>query len=307
MSLPSIVAITGSSGLIGTQVRQSLSGRGVEVRALVRRPAVGNEIRWYPEQGVLPEGLLEGVEAVVNLCGENIASGRWTSRRKQKIRDSRIVSTRLLAETLARMKSPPTTMVSASAIGFYGDRGDPPLEEDAPAGSGFLADVCREWEEATEPAAAAGIRVVRLRIGIVLSTAGGALQKMLLPFRLGGGGIVGSGQQYWSWITLDDLVNALVHCLTDATLQGPVNAVSPNAVTNRVFTKALGRALHRPTILPMPAWAARLALGEMAEALLLASARVVPRKLTDAGFPFRHNEIESALQSCISATRSTPT
>jgi len=238
---------------------------------------------------------LNGFDAVVHLAGENIA-GRWSQAKKAAIRDSRIKGTRLLAETLTRANQPPRVMVSASAIGFYGDRGDVILDEKATMGSGFLADVCKEWEDATKPASDAGIRVVNLRIGVVLTPAGGALAKMLTPFKLGVGGIMGSGKQYWSWVAIDDVVGAIGHALTTESLFGPVNAVAPEAATNHDLTKTLGKVLSRPTIFPMPAFAARLALGEMADALLLSSARVSPMKLIESGYTFKYPSLESALR-----------
>ncbi|HEY6564321.1 MAG TPA: TIGR01777 family oxidoreductase [Pirellulaceae bacterium] len=293
------VIVSGASGLVGSHVVPRLRELGHEVQSLVRRPIQRDEIRWYPDQGVLPENLLAGCNGVVHLSGENIASGRWTAAKKRQILDSRVQSTRLLAECLSRLQPRPQVLVSASAIGFYGDRGDAPLEEDAVAGHGYLADVCRQWEDATQPAIDAGIRVVKLRIGVVLSQAGGALQRMLLPFRMGVGGILGNGKQYMSWITLEDLVGVICHSLTDTSLQGPVNGVAPHPVPNRVFTKALGRALHRPTVFPLPGFVARLMLGEMADELLLASTRVVPGKLIAVGYPFRHAEIDAALSHCL--------
>ena len=238
---------------------------------------------------------LEGIDAAVHLAGENIASSRWTPAQKAKIRESRVAGTRLLAETLSKLKTPPKTLVCASAIGFYGDRSDQRLNEDSPPGTGFLADTCREWEAAAKPAADRGIRVVHLRTGVVLASQGGALAKMLTPFRLGIAGIIGSGQQYMSWISLDDLVAVISFALLKETLRGPVNAVAPNPVTNHEFTKTLGRVLRRPTVFPMPAFAARLAFGEMADGLLLASTRVEPKRLMDAGFRFRFPALDAAL------------
>jgi hypothetical protein len=241
-----------------------------------------------------------GVEAVIHLAGENIASGRWTAARKQRILESRVKGTKLIAETIGRLEPPPSVFVSASAIGYYGDRGSEVLREESPPGTGFLADVCRQWEAATDPATRKGVRVVHLRTGLVLSAAGGAMGKMLLPFKLGVGGKIGSGNQYWSWISLDDVCGAITHCIQAATLHGPVNIVSPSPVTNLEFTKILGRVLRRPTIFPMPAFAARLVLGEMADALLLASARVEPAKLSASRFVFKDKELESTLRSLLS-------
>ena len=245
---------------------------------------------------------LDGVDGVVHLAGENIAAARWTEAQKQRVRESRVHSTRVLCEGLARLPSPPKVLVSASAIGFYGDRGDEILDEDSPSGDGFLARVAREWEAATEPAAAAGIRVVQLRFGVVLSPKGGALAKMLTPFKMGGGGVIGSGRQYWSWISLDDAAGAIYHALMTDSIHGPVNAVAPDSVTNREFTKTLGRVLSRPSITRVPAFAARIALGEMADELLLSSTRVRPKRLLDSGYEFRHDSLEDALRHMLGRT-----
>jgi len=283
------VLLTGATGLVGTALTAGLKGEGHEVVSL-RRPD-----DWNPEKGTINTDRLNGVDAVVHLAGENIASGRWTAARKQRILESRTRGTTLLAETLSRLPAPPRVFVSASAIGYYGNRGDAVLAEDSAAGSGFLSDVCRAWEAATAPAAASGIRTVQLRIGIVLTPQGGALAQMRLPFMLGGGGVLGNGSQYMSWITLDDLCRAIVHILDTPSLEGPVNAVAPGPVTNRAFTRALARALWRPAFLPLPAPAARLALGELADALLLASTRVVPSKLLQSGFAFQDGDLEITL------------
>jgi uncharacterized protein (TIGR01777 family) len=232
----------------------------------------------------------------VHLAGENIAKGRWNARKKARIRDSRVNGTRLLSEALTRLSKPPAVMVCASAIGYYGDRGDEVLREESASGSGFLAEVCRQWEAAAEPARKRGIRVVHLRIGVVLSPEGGALAQMLFPFRMGLGGKLGSGRQYFSWIAIDDLVTVIAHALTNDTLQGPVNAVAPHPVTNLEFTRTLGRVLARPTLFPMPALAARLAFGEMADELLLSSARVEPTRLLATAYQFRHPQLEGALR-----------
>jgi hypothetical protein len=240
---------------------------------------------------------LEGLDAVVHLAGENIASGRWNAARKAAIRDSRVIGTRLLCEALAGLARPPKTIVCASAIGYYGDAGEDALTEESPAGPGFLPEVCREWEAASGPAARKGIRVVVLRIGVVLSPNGGALSRMLPLFRKGLGGVIGSGRQFVSWVALDDLPLIILHALQCGFLRGPVNAVAPRPVTNREFTEALGKALSRPTPLPVPAFALRLAVGgEMADALLLASARVVPCRLEETGYRFRFPELGGALR-----------
>jgi len=252
--------------------------------------------QWDPERGTIHSAVLNGVDAIVHLAGESIAAGRWTASRKARIRDSRVKGTRLIAETVARIEKPPQVVVSASAIGYYGNRGSEVLREDSPPGNGFLSDVCRQWEAATDAATRRGIRVVHLRTGLVLSERGGALPKMLLPFRLGLGGRVGSGKQYWSWISIDDLCSGIIHSVQASSLHGPVNMVSPSAVTNLEFTKALGRVLRRPTVFPMPSFAARLAFGEMADALLLASARVEPAKLVASRFVFRHKDLDATLE-----------
>ncbi len=299
------IAVTGSSGLIGTRLAAFLAACGHHVRRVVRRPPDpdADEISWDPTTGRIDAAALEGVDCVVHLAGESIAAGRWTQARKDAIRTSRVAGTRLLSETLAKLAKPPRTLIAASAIGYYGDRGDETLTEDSPPGTGFLADVCRQWEAATEPAKQAGIRVVNLRIGVVLSAVGGALAKMLTPFKLGLGGVVGSGRQYMSWITLDDLVAAVHHLIVTDDVSGPVNAVSPNPVTNREFTKTLGGVLHRPTILPLPAPVVRLLFGEMGQALLLAGTRAVPTKLQAAGFEFSHPRLEGALRHDLGKTQ----
>jgi uncharacterized protein len=284
------IAITGSNGLVGSFLVPMLTHEGHDVIRL-RRPD-----HWDPEKGTVNPSAFSGIDTMIHLAGENIASHRWTDSQKQRIRDSRIKGTKLIAETISKMEPPPRVMVSASAIGYYGNRGSEVLREDSPPGSGFLADVCRQWEAATDAATRKGVRVVHLRTGIVLSAKDGALAKMLLPFKLGVGGKIGSGNQYWSWISLDDMCGAIVHSINAAGLHGPVNIVSPTPVTNAEFTRALGRALGRPTIFPMPEFAARLALGEMADALLLASARVEPAKLVAARFVFKHKELEPTLR-----------
>ena len=291
------VLVTGSSGLIGSKLVPFLTSGGNEVVRLVRaREAGPGTAFWDPAHGEIDRRAIEGVDAVVHLAGESIASGRWTATRKARIRGSRVDGTRLLAETLARLGRKPKVIVSGSAIGYYGSRGDESLDEQSASGSDFLAEVCREWEGSTRAASDAGIRVVHLRTGIVLSPDGGALGKMLLPFRMGFGGRIGDGGQHMSWIAIDDLLGAIVHALVNDQVQGPLNAVAPNPVTNQVFTRILGRVLSRPTFLPLPAFAARLALGEMADALLLASQRVNPKQLLTTGYRFQFSELEPALR-----------
>ena len=295
------ILVTGSTGLAGSALIPALTADGHRVSRLVRTKLnlENRDHYWDPTSNELYSPSLEGLDAVIHLAGESIAGGRWTAARKARIRDSRVQGTSLLSQSLAKLARPPRVFVSASAIGFYGDRADEILTEESSPGSNFLAGVCREWESAAAPAAQHGIRVVTLRFGMVLSSKGGALAKMLTPFRMGVGGVVGNGKQYMSWIAIDDLVSVIIHALKTDGLKGPVNAVAPNPVTNAEFTKALGRALRRPTIFPMPAFAARLAFGEMADELLLASARVVPTKLQASGFEFRHPNIESAFTSLL--------
>lgn len=289
------VLVSGSSGLVGSALLPALHANGYEVTRLVHASSSSqNQVSWNPSEPLRPE-TVSGFEAVIHLAGESIAS-RWTDAKKRSIRESRVVGTRHLAEALATAAAKPRVLVSASAIGYYGDRGDEILREENQPGTGFLADVCQEWESANAPAAQAGIRTVQIRFGVVLSTDGGALAKMLTPFRLGVGGKIGSGRQWWSWIALQDVVGIMLHALKTRSLQGPVNAVAPNPVRNAEFTKVLGKVLSRPTIFPMPAFAARLALGEMADELLLASQCVEPAKLQASGYVFQQPELEPALQ-----------
>lgn len=289
------VAITGCSGLVGSELKSLLTTGGHEVRAITRRRQHEGDIEWDIAAGRIDAEQLEGLDAVVHLAGENIAAGRWNAKQKAKIRDSRVEGTRLLCQTLANLRQKPKVLVAASATGFYGDRGDEVLTEDSPPGDNFLADVCREWEAQTEIARQAGIRVVNLRFGMILSPKDGALKKMLLPAKLGGGRL-GSGRQYWSWIGLDDAAGAIHHALMTDSLSGPVNAVSPNPMTNSEFTKVLGRVISRPTILPAPAFGLKLALGQMADQLLLASCRALPERLQQSNYEFRHPTLEGALR-----------
>ncbi|MEW6719195.1 MAG: TIGR01777 family oxidoreductase [Thermodesulfobacteriota bacterium] len=292
------IAVTGAGGLVGSAVTRLLSGAGHEVVPLIRRhPRPGEKaVRWNPETGEIDAAGLEGFDAVIHLAGESIASGRWTAARKAAIRDSRVRGTALLCDALVSCARPPKTLIGASAVGYYGDGGDAPLTEESPRGNGFLADVCAAWEAAYAPAARKGIRVVTLRIGAVLSPDGGALAKMLPPFRLGLGGPLGSGKQYMSWIAIDDLAAVFLHALAREDLKGPVNAVAPRPVTNREMAEALGKALSRPAVLPVPAFALRLSMGEMADELLLSGCRVVCRRLEETGFRFRFPEIGAALR-----------
>lgn len=292
------IVVTGSSGLIGSALVKFLTSSGHEVTHLVRSKTkqLPRETLWNPAIGAIDLAGLEGMNAVVHLAGENIAAGRWTKRRKARILDSRIQGTRLLSESLASLAQPPTVLASASAVGYYGDRGEELLDEASEVGSGFLAAICREWEEATQPAAQAGIRVVHLRFGMVLSGSKGALAKMLTTFRLGLGGRMGSGRQYVSWIALNDVVGAIHHCLTCESLHGPVNLASPNSVTNREFTTRLAKVLKRPAFIPVPTAVLRLALGEMGNELLLASTRVQPTRLLATGYQFHYPDVEGALR-----------
>ncbi|MCB9849925.1 MAG: TIGR01777 family protein [Phycisphaerales bacterium] len=291
------VAVTGSSGLVGTKLVAALRGAGDAVRRLVRGDARNEDsFAWDPAGGSVDPAALAGVDAVVHLAGEGIANKRWSEAQMARIRDSRLQGTRTLVRAIVAADPRPRVLVSASAIGYYGDRGDAVLDESAGGGSGFLPDVCRAWEAETKAAADAGVRVVRVRIGVVLSPEGGALAKMLTPFKLGAGGVLGSGKQYMSWIDLDDLVRIIQFAITTDSLSGAVNGVAPTPVTNREFTKTLGGVLKRPTIFPMPAFAARAAFGKMAEDLLLASTRVVPKRLADAGFSFAYPSLEGCLR-----------
>jgi hypothetical protein len=291
------ILLTGSSGLIGQALLSFLTADGHKVVSLTRSQthASGRHILWDPAAGTIDADDLEDFDAVVHLAGESIV-GRWTAEKKARILESRVKGTRLLCESLAHLRSRPIVLVSASAIGFYGDRGDRVLDEESPAGSLFLSEVAKAWEAATEPARRNGIRVVNLRIGFVLSQAGGGLAAMLLPFKLGVGGRVGSGRQYLSWIAIDDVVGAISHAILSDALRGPVNAVAPHPVTNREFTKTLGRVLWRPTIFPLPVFAAHLVMGEMANELLLASTRVEPKRLLASGYEFRFPQLQGALR-----------
>lgn len=292
------VAVSGASGLIGSALLPALEGSGHEVIRLVRRkPEGSNEIAWNPEDGSIDVDGLQGVDAVVNLSGATIGR-RWTEQRKAEILESRVSSTSLLARTIAELEPRPSVLVCAGGVGIYGDRDDEILTEESTIGSGFLADVGTAWEAAAEPARAAGIRVVNFRQGIALSRDGGALERLLTPFKLGVGGRVGSGKQWWSWVSLDDLVAAYRFAL-ESDLAGPVNLVAPNPAANVQFVKALGRALHRPTVFPLPTFAVKAAFGEMGEHVLLESQRVLPARLLDAGFAFSYPDLESALEHAL--------
>ena len=291
------ILVTGASGLVGSSLVTFLTGRGNRVIELQRHSAgsPSDGATWNVRTGQIELSPAGPLDAVVHLAGENIAQ-RWTPAAQERIRSSRIDGTRLLSEALAKLPQRPQVLVCASATGIYGDRGDEILDEQSPPGTGFLAEVCRAWEAATAPAETGGIRVVHLRFGVVLTPRGGALAKMLPPFRLGLGGPVGSGRQWWSWIALDDLLGAIRHALANEQLRGAVNAVAPSPVTNREFAKTLGAVLRRPAFLPAPAFALKLLLGQMAKEALLASARVQPAKLQATGFHFQFPELEPALR-----------
>jgi len=293
------VLVSGASGLIGRALRRKLEGEGHAVVALSRsRPSSEDTVRWDPERGSVDLARLEGHDAVVHLAGESIM-GRWTRQKKARILESRVRGTRLLAESLGRLREPPRVMVSASASGYYGDRGDGVLTEESGPGGGFLSRVCREWERAAEPARRAGVRVAHPRFGIVLSREGGALAAMLPAFRLGIGGRVGSGRQWWSWVHVEDAAGALLHIVEAGGLEGPVNVCAPNPVRSGEFVRTLARVLGRPALFPLPAVVARAALGEMADELLLASARMEPARLRETGYVFRHPGLEGALRDLL--------
>ena len=297
------VLVSGSSGLIGSGLIVSLPRAGHSVVRMLRGATRAREddIVWYPETGELRPTEPRPLDAVVHLAGENIASA-WTEPRKAEIRRSRVDATRLLCQTLAKLKKPPRVLICASAVGYYGDHGDASLDESASPGSGFLAEVCRDWEAATEPAAAAGIRTVSTRFGMILDPRSGALAQMLPVFEIGLGGRLGSGRQYLSWITLVDVLRAIELLLVREDITGPVNVVSPHPVTNAEFTKTLASVLHRPAVLPVPGFALRILFGQRADELLLPSARALPRRLQEAGFQFEHPQLKPALEYLLSRT-----
>ena len=292
------VLLTGSSGFLGSALLPTLKARGFEVTRLVRGVAAKeDEIRWNPAWPPSSEAI-SGFDAVIHLAGETVV-GRWTASKKTKIRDSRVTGTRNLVHALLEAKDRPRVLISASAIGYYGDRGDELLNELSTSGSGFLADVCREWEAAAQPAVNAGIRTALVRTGVVLSRDGGALKKMLLPFQMGIGGNIGSGRQWMSWIHLQDWIGAIHHILKNDLVQGPVNLVGPKPVTNAEFTKTLASVLSRPAIFPVPAFVAKLAFGQMGEEVLLGSQRVEPARLVTSGYPFQYSDLRKALQAVL--------
>lgn len=291
------VFVTGATGLIGSHLVALLQSGGHTITRMVRgSPQSAEERPWDARSSRLNPSTLAGCDVLVHLAGENIGDGRWTTEKKRRIRDSRVQGTRILAEAIREMPQPPAAFITASAIGFYGDRGDEVLTESSPPGEGFLSDVCREWEAAADPARER-TRVVHVRTGVVLSREGGALARMLTPFKLGVGGVVGSGKQWWSWISLQDAARLFQFVVDHADISGPINGVSPQPVTNAEFTRVLGKTLGRPTLFPLPAFVAKLALGEMAEALILSSARVQPEVALAHGFACEHPDLASALRA----------
>src|SRR6185503_17937378 len=294
------ILVSGSHGLVGTALVKSLKAAGHEVFSLVRyAPHTKTEIEWSPDRYSIALARIEGFDAVVNLAGESIAEGRWTDEKKRRIRESRVKGTKLLGDALANLTAPPKTFICASAIGYYGNRGDEILDEASAPGNDFLSQVCVEWEKATALATEKGIRVVNARFGIILDENGGALKKMLPPFRMGVGGKIGNGKQWMSWIALTDVIGALNFALVNESLRGPANFVAPNPVTNAEFTKTLGRVLSRPTLFPIPAFGIRLLFGEMGETLLLGSLRVDPQQLKSSCYQFQYAQLEQALRDIL--------
>jgi uncharacterized protein len=296
------ILITGAGGLIGKALQKSFDHRGYQVLLATRSdPKKPNQIQWSPETGFLEEDIerLEGLDAVVHLAGESISGLRWTDEKKKAIRDSRVIGTQNIVNTLAELKEKPKVFVSASAMGFYGDRGDEIVTETSRPGDNFLAEVCKEWEAESRRAEDSGIRTVLLRTGIVLSKDGGALATMMTPFKFGVGGVIGSGKQWMSWVSLDDVVDIINYAIENRDLRGAVNVASPNPVTNEEFTKTLGEVLYRPTILPLPEFAVNLVFGEMGDALLLNSTRVEPKRLLDAGYEFKFKNLKSAIEHAV--------
>jgi uncharacterized protein (TIGR01777 family) len=301
MNTPARILISGASGLIGTALVRAFTANRISVVRLVRKPGPDSqqEINWSPlsPQAIADPSQLEGFDAVIHLSGANIAAHRWTPEYKKEIVDSRVQTTKALATLLAQLKRPPQVFLCSSATGIYGNRGDEILTESSAPGTGFLAESCVAWEASAQPAKDAGIRVAHLRFGVVLSREGGALAKMLPIFRLGLAGPLGSGKQWVDWISLPDAINAITHIISTPQLAGPINFVAPNPVTNAEFTKAMAQAVHRPAILPAPAFALRIAIGEMADETLLASNRAIPQQLSQSGFRFQHAQLADALES----------
>jgi uncharacterized protein len=301
------IAVSGSTGLIGSPLVEVLKARGDVVVRLVRPPAAAgpDSIQWDPERGRIDRSALEAVDAVIHLAGENVF-GRWSDAKKRRIRDSRVQGTRLISDTIAALAKRPATFLAASAIGFYGDQRDQPLTEQSPSGSDFLAEVAREWEAASASAARAGVRVVNMRFGVVLTPRGGALGKMLPPFRLGVGGPVGSGNQFVSWIALEDAINAIVYLLGKTDVTGPVNITAPKPVTNREMATTLGRVLHRPSLVPVPSFALKMAFGADGADMLQSGQRVLPERLVASGFTFRFPTLEPALRHLLAPSDTVP-
>lgn len=294
------VLITGASGLLGQALQKSFKDKGYDMLLASRKePEDDRHIQWSIEDGFTDPEKLEGVDVVVHLAGENVSGLRWTDEKKKAIRDSRVLGTRNVVDAISKLKKKPKTFIASSAIGFYGERGDEEVVESSAAGDNFLAGVCKEWEAESRRAEDAGIRTVLLRTGIVLSKDGGALATMLLPFKMGVGGVVGSGKQWMSWISLDDEIAIINYCIENDNIRGAVNAVAPNPVTNQEFTKTLGEVLYRPTFLPLPEFAVSMIFGEMGDALLLASTKVVPKRLEDAGFEFKYPELKPAIEHAV--------
>lgn len=291
------VLITGARGLIGTALQKFFAEKGYELLLASRKePKDEQHIQWDIETGFADPAKLEGIDAVVHLAGENVSGLRWTEEKKKAIRDSRVLGTRNVVDAISKLKVKPKVFIAASAIGFYGERGDEEVTESSAAGDNFLAEVSKAWEAESRRAEDAGIRTVLLRTGIVLSKDGGALATMLMPFKLGVGGVVGSGKQWMSWISLDDHVAVINFAIENENLRGAVNSVSPNPVTNHDFTKTLGEVLYRPTFLPLPEFAVSMVFGEMGDALLLSSTRVLPKRLEEAGFEFKYPDLKAALE-----------
>ncbi len=294
------VLITGSTGLVGTELQKSFAEKGYEMLLASRKePTDERHIQWSIEEGFTDPEKLEGIDVVAHLAGENVSGFRWTDEKKKAIRDSRVLGTRNVVDAISKLKQKPKVFIASSAIGFYGERGEEECTESSAAGDNFLAGVCKEWEAESRRAEDAGIRTVLLRTGIVLSKDGGALSTMLTPFKLGVGGVVGSGKQWMSWISMDDEIAAINFAIENENLRGAVNAVSPNPVTNQEFTKTLGEVLYRPTFLPLPEFAVSMIFGEMGDALLLASTKVLPKRLEDAGFEFKYPELKAAIEHAV--------
>lgn len=293
------ILISGGSGLIGRAVSHLLEEEGHQVVSLKRKSTSSETPYWDIENHIIELGAYQKIDVVIHLAGESIAEGRWNQQKKERIKNSRVKGTKLLSEYFSKATYQPKVFISGSAIGFYGSRGEEELSENSQKGTGFLSDVCTQWEEATSKVALSGIRVAKVRFGMVLSSKGGALKKMLFPFKAGFGGIIGDGKQYVSWVTIDDVVGIISHIIKSENLAGAINVVSPTPVTNQIFTKTLGKVLKRPTILPLPAFLAKILLGEMAQELLLSSTKVIPSKLQESGYIYKHATLENALEDML--------